>query len=186
VIFKPKFIDDDIRQDGIRLMIPGLDPLFLTATGVCIPQPEESVETIEFTSLARKTQEKSISLSNPTDKDWFITPSLEGDDWKVANELKVPAKGAADLKINYFPLTMTKSGEGSPGKESISDQHNGQIFIALPDGTARLYKLVGTSGAPTCSGELSIETTAKKAETVVLKVENWLHETTLGCRSGHL
>ena len=171
VIFTPKDIDEDIRQDGITLMIPGLEPLTITATGACIEQPSESVETIQFSSVARKTETKSVKIDNPTDKDWYLTPSLIGDDWKVPHEVKVPAKGSADLAVAYFPLTMTTASEG--GEEKM---HEGQMFIALPDGSARLYKLAGQSGAPECSGQLAVETPAKKAATVTIHVDNWLHE----------
>jgi hydrocephalus-inducing protein len=173
VIFTPQSIDEDIRQDGITLMIPGLDPLTITATGCCIEQPAESVDTIRFSSLARKTETKSVKIDNPTDKDWYLTPSLKGEDWKVPHEFKVPAKGSADLTVSYFPLTMTPPSEA--GQEEVL--HQGQMFIALPDGSARLYKLVGKSGEPECSGRVAVETPAKKAATVILKVDNWLHET---------
>lgn len=51
------------------------------------------------------------------------------------------------------------------------------MFIALPDGSAQLYKLVGTAGPPNCSGQLSVETPAKKAAIMIVKVNNWLNET---------
>jgi hydrocephalus-inducing protein len=55
--------------------------------------------------------------------------------------------------------------------------HHGQLFVALPDGSAKLYKLRGEAGAPECSGQVSVETPAKKPAIVILKVKNWLAET---------
>ncbi len=89
VVFHPVDIDDDIRQDNITLLIPGLTPLSLTATGACMHQPEDATQVLQFNSIARKKEEKSITFTNPTDKDWFLTPSLQGGDWKIQNEVKV-------------------------------------------------------------------------------------------------
>ena len=172
VLFKPQFADDDIRQDNMILMIPGLDPLKLTCTGSCILPPSENIQLLEFKSNARKVQEKAVKIQNPTDKDWYISPSLQGEHWKIPHEFKIPAKANADLPVTYFPLTMVNSA--SVGEEK---SHNGQLFIALPDGSAQLYKLRGEASAPECSGQYTIETPAKKASTVILKVNNWLGNT---------
>jgi hypothetical protein len=182
VTFKPKFADEDIRQDGITLTIPGIEPLKLTCTGGCVPPPAESTQTLEFKSLARKAQDKTVKIQNPTDKDWYLSPSLQGEDWKVPHEFKVPAKGAADLTVTYFPLTMTNKQKppgtaGTAPAEPVDPAHKGQLFIALPDGSAQLYKLRGEAGAPECSGQVSVETAAKKPATVILKVKNWLADT---------
>ena len=183
VTFKPKFADEDIRQDNITLTIPGIEPLKLTCTGGCVPPPAESTQTLEFKSLARKAQEKTVKIQNPTDKDWYLSPSLQGIDWKVPHEFKVPARGAADLAVTYFPLTMTTnkqaptSASADAPAEPFDPAHRGQLFIALPDGSAQLYKLRGEAGEPECSGQVTVETAAKKAATVTLKVKNWLPET---------
>jgi len=207
VIFKPKFPDEDIRQDAITCVIPGMDPLQLTCTGACITPPTENIQLLEFSSLARKAQEKTVQVSNPSDKDWYLSPALQGDDWKVPHEFKVPAKGTADLPITYYPLTMSDkpplppdaSAAGSAAAtapastnaaavtdpaaadaepaEPADPAHTGQLFVALPDGSAQLYKLRGIAGAPECSGEVTVETPAKKPATVTLKVKNWLAET---------
>lgn len=55
--------------------------------------------------------------------------------------------------------------------------HSGQLFVALPDGSAQLYKLAGVAAPPQCSGTLSVETAAKKAAILIVKVDNWLNET---------
>ena len=169
VTFRPKHVDPDIRQDNMLLMIPGFTPLALSCSGMCISQPDDKVQTITFNSLARKADVKSVKLQNPTEKDWFISPSMRGDHWQVPHEVKVPAKGSADLSVSYFPLTMSNVN----GQEN---EHVGQLFVALPDGTAQLYNLQGTAGSPECSGQLSVETTAKKATIVTIKLVNWLGE----------
>jgi hydrocephalus-inducing protein len=178
VVFNPAFTDDDIRQDNIMLAIPGMTPLSVTCSGVCISQPSDSIQTLSFSSAARKEQVQSIKVNNPSDRDWYVQPSMRGDHWIRTPELKVPAKGAADLQLTYFPLTMTTApASGEEGQEgSAPEPHAGQLFLALPDGTAQLYNLEGTASEPECSGSLSIETPAKKPARCTIKLANWLGE----------
>lgn len=166
VVFKPQFVDEDIRQDQMTLLVPGQAPMSITCSGVCIVPPTENIQTLTFASMARKNDVKLVKITNPTDKDWFLSPSLQGQDWKVPYEFKVPAKNSADLPVTYYPLTMT----------SADVKHTGKLFVALPDGSAQLYDLHGSASAPECSGKVEVETPAKKAATVVLKVSNWLSE----------
>jgi len=176
VIFEPKFVDADIRQENIMLSIPGMSPLTLTCSGVCVPQPDDSIVLLNFESLVRKEQRKEVNLRNPTDKDWFISPSISGIHWSVPNEIKVPPKGSADLVITYFPLVMCEKPES---EDDITDESGlqGQLFMALPDGTAQLYKLRGFSGLPESCGTVTVETSAKKHCMIPLKMSNWLSET---------
>jgi len=173
VTFCPVNVDDDIRQDNIICQIPGMSPLQLTCTGACIEQPTDATSILEFNSIARKAETKSIKFTNPTDKDWFLSPTLSGINWKIPNEIKVPAKGSADFVVTYFPLTMCK--KPADGEEDKS--HKGKLFAALPNGTAQLYNLVGYAGPPTCSGQVVLETSAKKSQTSTIKIVNWLKET---------
>ena len=175
VTFRPQDLDDDVRQDGMILQIPGMSPINLTCTGACIEQPDGATQTLEFESVARKKQDQTIKFSNPTDKDWFLTPSLTAVDWTRAHEFKVPAKGSSDLTVTYYPLTMAPKptealaeGESDPG-------HNGKLFVALPDGTAQLYQLHGYAGPPECSGLLEIGNERKETG------KHWCEAVELAC-----
>jgi hydrocephalus-inducing protein len=163
--FHPAVPEPDIRQNML-LAIPGVSPLSLSCSGACVVQPEGAVQTLNFNSLVRKLESKVIKITNPIDKECYISPSLSGDNWKVPAELKLPAKGAADLTVSYFPVTMT----------SAENSHQGKLFIALPDGTAQAYQLVGVAGKPECSGDITIETPAKKVGSSSIKLNNWLGE----------
>eukprot|EP01041_Mallomonas_annulata_P003640 gene3640-7257_t len=200
VTFRPGFVDADIRQENITLLIPGLSSLLLTCSGMCVSQPSDSVQTLKFESLARKAQEKNVKLSNPSDKDWFVSPTLEGIHWHCPHELKVPARGSAELVITYLPVTMaikppekvapppTKKAQtsrpASPDEHSMMDVglgagvggHHGKLFVALPDGSAQLYNLLGYAGPPELSGVVSVETPAKKPVNFSLKLHNWISE----------
>jgi hydrocephalus-inducing protein len=207
VTFKPQSLDEDIRQDNILLTIPGMAPLQLTCSGACVPQPSGNTQTLQFNSLARKEEVKSIKFQNPTDKDWFLTPSLDGDNWRVPHEIKVPAKGTADLSVTYFPLTMSlppkeATAPAGKGKDAVAGKadayaaaaatlaaaaarrdstpdtaHKGQLFVSLPDGSAQLFHLRGYAGQPESVDEIFIDVPAKKAATTSVKLKNWLGST---------
>jgi hydrocephalus-inducing protein len=216
VVFRPKFLDEDIRQEGIMLSVPGVAPMMLTCSGSCITQPSESISTLMFRSLARKADVKAVKITNPSDRDWYISPSLQGVHWNIPHEFKVPAKGAADLNVTYYPLSMAiepggggaaagaaagqsnrpvsgqnKSQPARPtsGQQAAPDSgaaaaggaadpvHEGKLFLALPDGSAQLYKLRGYAGAPEVSGTVTVQSSAKKPCTTTVKLVNWLGET---------
>jgi hypothetical protein len=215
VVFRPRFVDEDIRQENILLSVPGVAPMMLTCSGSCINQPSESISTLTFKSLARKAEVKAIKISNPSDKDWYISPSLQGIHWTIPHEFKIPAKGAADLSVTYFPLSMAvepnstpqqsgrptsatgqvpasskrpASGSKLPGGQelgpapdaavtTVDSVHEGQLFLALPDGTAQLYKLRGYAGLPECTGSMNVASAAKKPCTTTVRLLNWLGDT---------
>lgn len=173
VVFKPQFIDSDIRQDRITLEIFGVTTISLTCSGVCVAQPTDSIQTLNFQSPVRGTEKKEIRVTNPSDKDWFVSPAVRGVHWSVPHELKVPAKGSADLVVNYFPLYQA----AKPAVESGSDSaHIGSIFIALPDGNALLYNMRGYASAPLSSGHIQISAVAKKPHLFNCLLNNWLGE----------
>lgn len=197
VTFRPTGLDQDIRQDNMMLNIIGASPLSLTCTGVCIIQPTDSAKTIQFSSLVRKEEIKPVKISNPTDKDWFLSPSLKSEHWHVPHEIKIPAKGSNDLLVRYFPLTMCPptnpapvagSGVKTPGKPvkgveiappfeevtSADNCHQAQLFLGLPDGTAQLYHLRGYADKPECTSEIVLESSAKKSISTTIQLDNWL------------
>ncbi|CAM9969659.1 unnamed protein product, partial [Ectocarpus sp. 13 AM-2016] len=92
----------------------GHPPLALTLTGSCVSQPSDSVHLLSFKSRARVATAQSVSLENPTDKNWFITPVLKGEHWQGAGELQIPAKGTAEYAIEFFPLAMTSASPTRP------------------------------------------------------------------------
>ncbi|CAM9276269.1 unnamed protein product, partial [Ectocarpus fasciculatus] len=177
VTFRPKCLDDDIRQEGITLSIPGMSPLQVTISGKCIEQPSENVKLLQFDGVVRNSEEKRIPLSNPTDKDWFVSPSLDGIHWRIPHEIKIPAKGSTDLIVTYFPFTMNPKPAAEPAEGEADSALAGKLFLAFPDGTAHLYKLRGYAAPPKSSGTLTTETTAKKAAIIPVRLVNWLPET---------
>lgn len=51
--------------------------------------------------------------------------------------------------------------------------HNGGLFFPLPNGTALLYRLVGSSTDPDAEGEVSETVTAKRAKSIIIPLKNW-------------
>lgn len=106
VSFRPTRLDSDVRQSDITLNIAGSAPLLLSCTGCCVVRPAESSKILQFNSVVRTTEIKSVKINNPTDRDWVITPALQSVHWKVPREVRVPARGSADVAVSYCPLTM--------------------------------------------------------------------------------
>jgi len=67
-----------------------------------------------------------------------------------------------------------KKQEGDQEVETEeTETHKGGLFFPLPNGTALLYRLVGTATEPDAEGELPQTVTAKKAKSIVIPVKNW-------------
>jgi hydrocephalus-inducing protein len=92
----------------------------------------------------------------------------------------VPARGSAQYEVNYTPKMMSKQKkvtkkEGDQEVEETEvETHKGSLFFPLPNGTALLYRLVGTATAPDIEKELEEKVTAKKAKSIIIPVNNWL------------
>ncbi|KAH8054149.1 hypothetical protein JL720_14520 [Aureococcus anophagefferens] len=160
VTFTPTRVDPDVRVDGMQLFVEGAAPLRLACVGACVPQPDESKQTLDFESVARRADVKSVVVKNPTNKPWFLAPTLKHmealEHFKAPGEVSVPANGEAALDVSYFPLTMTVDDEPpaedaeppAEGEEREARKHVAELFIALPDGSALLYHLRGAAGPP--------------------------------------
>ena len=185
VAFHPQEMSDDIRQEGIKLLVDGSDPITLTCSGGCVPQPDDTIQTLSFKSNARKTFEQNVKLSNPTDKVWVLTPVMKGVHWFGMDEISVPGKGSVDYKVAYFPLSMT-GGQDAPADDGAAAEeeeygvvkkeakHKGSLFFSLPNGSALLYHLEGEAGEPEPEGRVGEKTAAKSMLTIPLPVKNWL------------
>jgi hydrocephalus-inducing protein len=169
ITFHPRRIDDDIRYEGLACYLEGANPVHVTLTGACIAQPDSDVKELQFETKARTTQSQSVTVANPSDKDWCLLPVLQGENWTQSSEtLDIPAKKSADFEVIYQPLSMTGGADGT------DVPHNGTLFFALPDGTALLYNLSGIASDPEAEEQLSFETRAKQSLPIKLPVKNWL------------
>ncbi|KAH8063156.1 hypothetical protein JL722_2318 [Aureococcus anophagefferens] len=161
------------RVGGMQLFVEGAAPLRLACVGACVPQPDESKQTLDFESVARRADVKSVVVKNPTNKPWFLAPTLKHmealEHFKAPGEVSVPANGEAALDVSYFPLTMTVDDEppaedaepAAEGEEREARKHVAELFIALPDGSALLYHLRGAAGPPETLVHEPMSTAAK-------------------------
>jgi len=120
VTFQPRAVDDDIRVEGIRLFVEGHPSLALTLTGVCVPQPADTVKELRFKAPARQPHTQTIRIDNPTDTPWFLAPLLTGEHWSADEELRVPPKSGADYEVVYRPKSMTHPDAPASAREETN------------------------------------------------------------------
>ncbi|GMF21897.1 unnamed protein product [Phytophthora lilii] len=174
VTFKPAAVNADIRYDRVTCMIEGTSPATLTLVGSCVPQATSSIQDINFDSPVRQETHKVVVIENTTASPWNLFPVVQGDHWSCPENVLVPAHGKANLDVLYSPLTMTKQNT----LEEIDSQrplvHRGSIFLAIPDGSALLYNVIGKASAPLPAVAMSLSTAAKKTLAISIPITNWL------------
>jgi hydrocephalus-inducing protein len=183
ITFHPKKVDDNICAKDIQCEYSGGGHLKLTLMGKCVEQDKEDTKEVQFETIVRTSVTKTVSINNPTEKDWRINPTIstnidaQNDYFKGSEVLEVPARGNGEYEIHYFPLTMTKekkADEADPDSENIIIYHEATLFFPLPDGRAEFYKLFGQSNKPEAMDNIEDEVEAKKPKYISLPVENWL------------
>jgi hydrocephalus-inducing protein len=177
-------VHQDIRQEGIALTVTGAAAsaaaatssalkLQLACTGVCVAQPSDSVHALQFTAPVRQQHSQSVTLSNPSDKPWYIEPVVKGVHYEGAAQLCVPARSSANYSVTFRPSTMTSSATFD--RSDAPSVHAGTLFFPLPDGTGIMYALSGTATEPTAEAPvLQLNTPAKVPLSFTLPVKNWL------------
>ncbi|CCI45136.1 unnamed protein product [Albugo candida] len=180
ILFKPLHVSSDIRVDRLLGVIEGSDPVHLSLRGQCVMQEATSIIELNFESRVREKSSKTATIENKTKEAWNLIPVLQGDQWSCQENVIVPAGGAGILNIVYHPISMTQHSE-NPNEEKNHDadleldkQHEGSLFVAIPNGTALSYKLYGTASAPACTEKLQFTVPAKKSLHIPLPVSNWL------------
>jgi hydrocephalus-inducing protein len=159
VTFHPSKADPDIRYSKVPCIIKGGDQLELSLMGKSVELDTTTTEELAFTTKVRKTTSQSVTVQNTEDREWTINPTIssEGEAAKGyfvgKSTLVVPARGSAQYEVNYTPKMMSKEikvkkeGEGEE-EQTEKETHKGSLFFPLPNGTALLYRLVGTANEP--------------------------------------
>jgi hypothetical protein len=158
--------------DGIKCVLETYHPVPLTVTGRAIKQPSENVKRLEFFGCTvRDTQEQTITIENTSDDEWrpvitVTTLKPEGQRfWSCTEDLVIPARGKGDITVKYRPLSM--ASEDQP--------HEGQIFVATPDGGAFMYELVGSAAGQEAPNVIQSVVKCKTRHQQEVKIKNWLH-----------
>jgi hypothetical protein len=165
ITFHPVDINQDIRYEGLVCTVEGTSPLYLTLTGMCIPQPIQN-DILKFSTPVRQSEVKNIKIENKTSTPWHIRPIIENEFWSGPEMFDVEAGQSKTYDITFTPLEMTGAGDGG--------RHEGSIFFPLPDGFGLLYKLYGMADKPLSAGTVTREVPCKTAYTEILAVNNWL------------
>jgi hydrocephalus-inducing protein len=185
VTFHPTQSDLDLHHKEIPCTIKGGDKLELSLMGKSVDLDTTSTEELTFSTKVRQTTSQSVTVQNTEGREWAINPTIgtEGDGAKGffsgKATLVVPAGGSAEYEVAYTPQIMTKlkkvkKTEGDQEVEAEEmETHKGSLFFPLPNGTALLYRLVGTASEPDAEGEISETVTAKKADSIIIPVKNW-------------
>ncbi|KAJ3408149.1 hypothetical protein HDU80_006663 [Chytriomyces hyalinus] len=165
ITFHPVELNQDIRYDSLVCQIEGAPSLYLTLTGMCIPQPIQN-DVIKFSTPVRQSDVKSVKIENKTSTLWHIRPIIENDNWSGPEFLDIEPNQTKLYDITFTPLELMGGGDGG--------RHEGSIFFPLPDGTGLLYKLNGSADKPVSVGTVTRDIPCKTAYTEVLTVTNWL------------
>ncbi|KAG5176525.1 hypothetical protein JKP88DRAFT_256749 [Tribonema minus] len=156
VTFRPRAPHPDVRQEGITLVAAsavaaaGAAPtrLALACTGISVEQPEESVIKLAFDARVRQTQTQSVTLTNPTDRPWYIEPVVTGDHWSGDAQVSVPAKGSAQYGITFCPLAMT----AAVGAGAAAGAATGAAAAAAAAGAAAAGAAAAAGGGAAAAG----------------------------------
>jgi hydrocephalus-inducing protein len=182
VAFSPSGdLSPDIRKPNIKCFVEGLEqPLTLTMSGSCV-QCVPQRETHHFEAFVRHKDSKTIQITNRTNAVWELRPLVEGEYFTGSEVFIVEPQSTGQYEITYSPMTMTNSSGATVGStvmsntdQSSSKKHTGSVFFPLPDGTALLYNLTGTSNPPKPLAKIQREVPCKTQYTEILNVENWL------------
>lgn len=158
VTFHPAFVSPDIRFNKVPCLVDGVESpdMYLTLSGGCLPQAQEGIEELKFTTKVRNTETQTVKITNPTEKRWAgIRPSIQNDFWTGENSIDVPANGEATYTINFTPLSMTKEavieaeeGTGKKSGRKGKDKRPSSKKDKRPKSGAKGTDRSGRSGAP--------------------------------------
>lgn len=138
VTLAPIAASPDLRADDVTCTIDGLrQPLAVTLSGAAIADTAVS-GTLEFDCAVREKATQSLTLSNPTAVKWQLKPVVQNAFWTGAEFFNVPAGGSAEYKVEFRPLTMA----------ATDAPHSGTLFFPIPDGSGKLFRLLGTATKP--------------------------------------
>ena len=166
VTFHPSKADPDIRYSKVPCIIKGGDQLELSLMGKSVELDTTTTEELAFTTKVRKTTSQSVTVQNTEDREWTINPTIssEGEAAKGyfvgKSTLVVLARGSAQYEVNYTPKMMSKEikVKKKDGDQEVEETevetHKGSLFFPLPNGTALLYRLVGTTTEPDIEKEI--------------------------------
>jgi len=167
--YQPTEVGKDGRRDGIDIKFSeGVAPLSLQVAGATCVEKPPTADVVAFTCRVRESTTNKIVLKNDSAENWTIRPTIDNNVWSGPESVVVRARESADYVLTYAPQVCTKLR--SDGANDL-----GTIFFPLPNGTALMFKLEGTSELPTVAAPpLERDVEAKTPWIEKLTVSNWL------------
>uniref|UniRef100_A0A0G4I9B7 HYDIN/VesB/CFA65-like Ig-like domain-containing protein n=1 Tax=Chromera velia CCMP2878 TaxID=1169474 RepID=A0A0G4I9B7_9ALVE len=171
--FEPR--EASVRETSVDAFVcfENCPPMKVTLSGRGTSQPDEAVKQLDFTAAVRTEIVQTATISNPSSKEWKLTPVVKtetpsGQNYffvtpnskekeatqaeraaasPVTGPILVPPGADAEVKIVYRPLTMTQPEEpASFGGDSASSPP------ASPDPKAKAKAAAGKAKAPAAGG----------------------------------
>ncbi|CAF0784494.1 unnamed protein product [Didymodactylos carnosus] len=158
--FHPKEIKQDLRCDKFECTLENCKPLQVTLCGSCVEVQPIREPIVISTPVRSKETGRPITIKNPTNTLWTLTPIISGEYFSGPETVIVEPQSTRNYEVTYLPL--------SEGK------HTGTMFFPLPDGNGLLYNLIGNAEPPKQSGKIMREIPCKTQYVELLSVENWL------------
>ena len=178
IIFHPKTLDNNIYFEKIKCLVENFDPLYITLYGKSTEVPKDSIFEKRIETEVRVPVNTEVKIKNTSEKSWRIIPSISSNVEQFVNyfkgdqffEIKPNVEGTYIL--TYNPLTMSKIGNS----EKVIE-HEATVFLPLPDGSAKVHKIIGISNPPKAKKVLSHTAKAREWKIIILDVSNWLYTT---------
>jgi adenylate kinase family enzyme len=167
VAFHPRELNVDIRAENTPCRIEGMGKLYLTLSGLCIPQPNH-LDILKYFTPARTIETKSIQITNRSSNHWHLCPIIDNDYWSGPQFIDIEPGQTRNYDLNFYPLETNGTGEGG--------KHEGTIFFPIPDGTGILYRLSGVVDRVLPVATISREIPCKTVFSEIVTVTNWLRK----------
>lgn len=172
IIFHPKVVESNIAFEKIKCNIENSEPLFINLYGRSCEVPEDSIKEYVIETQVRVKKTLEIKLKNDTNIAWNFTPTISTRDFN--HNAYFIGERAVDIKPNsegsyivtYLPLTMTIN----------KLPHEATVFFPIPDGSAKLFKIIGNSLEPKATTTINETSKAREWKTIKLNIKNWLYK----------
>ena len=183
IIFHPKEVNNLIQFEHIKCHIEEFDtPVDISLYGKSIACPADSIFEKKIETQVRVPVTYEIKIKNPTDKKWRITPSISSSVQSYVSYFKgsdqvfeIGPGVEGTYTITYKPLTMSKIHPDDPNEKS--KEHDATVFFPIPDGSAKIYKVLGTALPPSAQQTIDATATVREWTTIKLTITNWLYQT---------
>ena len=183
ITFHPKEVVEQVQFEHILCNIEEFDsPIDISLYGRAIACPKEAITEKEIETQVRVPVTYEIKIKNTSDKLWRISPSISSSVEQYVSyfkgseqTLEIKPSQESNYILTYQPLTMSKI-DPSNDKEPLK-KHDATVFFPLPDGTAKMFKVIGTALHPSAQNTITASAGVREWTTIKLELTNWLYQT---------